>query len=109
MRHVIIGLLAGIGLTAAFTGWPAWAEPVHPIQKAGGNLITHVVQNEKGPLTVIVFDSQTKRMAVYHVQIGSGEIQLKSVRPIEWDLQLDGHNATSPLPEEIRNMIRGHQ
>ena len=107
MRHAILGVLAGIGLTAAMTGWPAGAEPIDGFRGAGGNLITHVVQSETGPLTVIVIDSQARIMAVYHVQDGNGEIQLKSVRPITWDLQLDGYNATSPLPEEIRKMLQG--
>jgi hypothetical protein len=106
MRHAMLGLLAGIGLTAAMAGWPAGAEPVNGFRGTGGDLITHVVRNETGSLTVIVIAAQTRVMAVYHVQDGSGEIQLKSVRPFTWDLQLDGHNATKPLPEEIRKMLQ---
>lgn len=106
MRHAIMGLLAGIGLTAALAGWPAGAEPVDGYRGKGGDLITHAVRSETGPLTVIVIDAQARTMAVYHVQDGSGEIQLKSVRTITWDLQLSGYNDTTPLPKDIRKMLQ---
>ena len=58
---------------------------------------------DKQQLTLI--DPQTHAMAVYHVDSASGEITLKSVRNIHWDLQMLEFNGKSPSPREIRAMI----
>lgn len=52
-----------------------------------------------------VVDSRTNRLAVYHVSQATGEIQLKSVRDISADLQLDHFNGSDPLPSAIRSML----
>ena len=57
---------------------------------------------------VTIIDPKTRVMAVYHVAAGaekSGEIELKSVRKFDWDLQMEEFNATSPLPREVRSQI----
>src|SRR4051812_16783097 len=54
-------------------------------------------------LTVI--DPETRVMSVYHVDLASGEIALKSVRNIHWDLQMIEFNSNSPLPQEIRSLL----
>jgi len=51
-----------------------------------------------------VIDPGTRRIAVYHVNRESGEIQLKSVRNIAWDLGMEYFNSGSPLPDEISKM-----
>ena len=113
MRPRIMGfaaffvLLAGSAWIVSMNAWPAVAKQPDNDRGMGGNLITHVWQSEKGPTTVIIIDASAKTMAVYHIENVSGKIELKSVRPITWDLQLNGYNATSPLPEEIRVMLQG--
>ena len=104
---VFFVLLAGIAWTVGMSAWPAVAKQPANDRGMGGNLITHVLQSEKGPTTVIVIDASAKTMAIYHIEESSGKIELKSVRPFKWDLQLDGYNATSPLPDEIRDMLQG--
>ncbi len=54
-------------------------------------------------LTVI--DPQTRVMSVYHIDVTSGAITLKSVRNIHWDLQMSEFNGVSPLPREIRALL----
>jgi hypothetical protein len=54
---------------------------------------------------VTVIDPATRAMSVYHVSLATGEVTLKSVRRIHWDLQMNEFNATHPLPGEIRSMI----
>jgi hypothetical protein len=54
-------------------------------------------------LTVI--DPHSRVMSVYHVDLASGTITLRSVRNITWDLQLREFNGVNPLPGEIRAML----
>lgn len=54
---------------------------------------------------VTIVDPKSRTMAVYHVKATTGEIELKSVRKFEWDLQMEEFNATSPLPREVRSQV----
>lgn len=49
-----------------------------------------------------VLDPQAKSLAVYHIEPTSGKLQLKSVRNLRWDLQMEHFNGQSPLPSELR-------
>jgi hypothetical protein len=44
-------------------------------------------------------------MSVYHLELSSGAITLRSVRNITWDLQLREFNGVAPLPQEIRALL----
>lgn len=57
---------------------------------------------------VTVVDPELGSLAVYHVDKVSGDIELRSVRKIEWDLVLEEYNGckTSPHPAEIRSMLK---
>ena len=44
-------------------------------------------------------------MGVYHIDLATGEVSLKSVRNIHWDLQMIEFNGTRPLPREVRSML----
>jgi len=71
-----------------------------------GGLITHFHEDPKGgPTRVVVVDPGLKRMAVYHVSVSSGEIQLKSVRNLTVDLQLQAYNSENPSPIEMQKML----
>jgi hypothetical protein len=52
-----------------------------------------------------VIDPETRSLAVYHIDTSSGEISLKSVRNIHYDLRMSEFNGTSPLPREVRSMV----
>jgi hypothetical protein len=54
---------------------------------------------------VVVIDSKTRVMSVYHIEHATGAISLKSVRSIQADLQMDEFNTQSPLPREIRAIL----
>jgi len=110
MRHAILGLIAGVGLTAVLTGWPADAEQFG--MNAGlpqGGLITYIQKSEKLPTSVFIIDPQRQTMAVYHVGQANGKIELKSVRNFSWDLSMIDHNSNKPLPLEIRNGLERQQ
>jgi hypothetical protein len=57
---------------------------------------------------VTVVDPDLGVIAVYHVDKTTGDIELRSVRKIEWDLGLEEYNGckTSPHPAEIRSMLK---
>ena len=52
-----------------------------------------------------VIDPEKHVLGVYHIDLTSGEIVLKSVRNIHWDLQMGEFNGTKPLPQEVRSML----
>jgi hypothetical protein len=54
---------------------------------------------------VTVIDPETRVLGVYHIDMASGEVALKSVRSLHWDLQMEQFNGTSPLPREVRSLI----
>ena len=54
-------------------------------------------------LTVI--DPQVHVVSVYHIELATGEISLKSVRNIHWDLQMSEFDGVNPLPREIRSLL----
>jgi nitrogen fixation protein len=72
---------------------------------AGGELLTiaAMVSDKVQQLTVI--DPRMRVMSVYHLELASGAITLKSVRNITWDLQLREFNGVAPLPQEIRTLL----
>ncbi len=100
-------LVAIVALVFSF-GWgridvtSVHGQPVMGGLGAGG-LITHFYDDPNGgPSRVIVIDPLLKRMAVYHVPVDKGEIQLKSVRNLTIDLQSQEINSPdfSPINQE---------
>lgn len=54
---------------------------------------------------IALVDPKQKVISVYGIDRTSGEIKLKSVRKVEWDLQLDEFNGKQPSPREIRSNV----
>ena len=108
MRNVALGGLFGAGLVIAICAWwcsiePAQAAPrTDQNQAQGEELITvsTVVDEHREQLTLI--DARQRVISVYHVARDTGEISLKSVRKIHWDLQMEEFNSASPRPREVR-------
>ncbi len=53
---------------------------------------------------ITVVDPIAKSMAVYHIEPATAKIQLKSVRSLLWDLQMEHFNGQTPLPSELRQV-----
>src|SRR5438045_2272395 len=51
---------------------------------------------------ITVIDPARRAICVYHVDLPTGSIALKSVRNIYGDLQIDDFNGLPPKPNEIR-------
>lgn len=72
---------------------------------AGLTAVATVVEGRYQQVTVL--DPAQRAMAVYHIRLDSGQIELKSVRNIQWDLQLVEFNGVRPLPQEIQSVLTG--
>lgn len=105
---VVLGTLLVLGLIVG-RGWSetpsAVGSPNVPYQSTS-NLITHVPPAEGGPQAIVVVDPATRVLAVYHVDKTTGEIALRSVRNVSFDLQMMEFNSGKPLPEEIHGMLK---
>lgn len=62
------------------------------------------IDNTRQQLTVI--DPRTHVLSVYHLDLPTGSVTLKSVRNLSWDMQLDEFNGIKPLPREIRAQMQ---
>ena len=104
-----LALVASFALAATVTlgsGERSPGESRPPAARAGaaGELLAltavhgHVQQ-------VSVIDSRERTLAVYHIDLQNGQCELKSVRRIHWDLQIEDFEGKSPLPEEVRTLV----
>ena len=71
---------------------------------AAGDMIGFSHSDASGTQTITLVHTGKSWMAVYHIDM-SGKIRLVSSRPIDADFSLQ-LNATSPLPDEIREIGR---
>jgi hypothetical protein len=110
MKATVFGVFGGAVLVGMF--WlvssgslPLFAQRVSAYEPAG-ELIAVPTTIEGGRIQqVTVIDPRTRVMNVYHVELSSGAITLKSVRNIHWDLQMIEFNGVKPLPAEIRGLL----
>ncbi|MGE0605995.1 MAG: hypothetical protein AB7O62_02635 [Pirellulales bacterium] len=109
MRATVCGLLLAAGLVVA--GWAAWpsanlaADQGLP-SDGRGELITQLVPLPNQTLQMLtVIDPRTQSLSVYHINPINGEIELKAVRCLRYDLQVEEFNGVSPLPREIRSLL----
>ncbi len=82
------------------------ASPVEALARVGaaGEMIGFSGSDASGTQTITLVHTGKSWMAVYHID-RSGKIRLVSSRPIDADFSLQ-LNATSPLPDEIRELGR---
>ena len=110
MRRSLFGVVLGTLLVLGLTTGQGLSEPTAVVEspivayQPTSNLITHVLRAESGPQAVVVVDPGQRVLAVYHVDKATGEIALRSVRNITWDLQMVEFNSGEPLPQDIRNL-----
>lgn len=105
-----VGVLLGAGLLFWAGGWcsgqqPAFAQLPAKQPSSSASLVTHTSNLPDGGQQLIVVDSSRLTVCVYHVDGGSGELALKSVRDIRWDLQMSEFNGVRPLPREIKSLL----
>lgn len=113
----LAGLMAILGCAGALA-WTAWASAgptavapgaglprsVECVSAAGLLAFSATLAEDRQQITLI--DPATRVMSVYHVEPKSGEIVLKAVRNVTWDMEMTVFNGTSPLPQEIRSQLQ---
>jgi hypothetical protein len=118
MRNVVLGIVAGFVVVWVFSSserqpnqlfaqYPATAGA--DAVSASGDLIALGSDVAEGRQQVTVIDPRSLVMTVYHVEHATGTISLKSVRNIRADLLMDVYNTASPLPREIRAILKQKQ
>jgi hypothetical protein len=110
MRTAVLGVIGGVVLALMVGGWFSDRGTAHAqssTHRAGpaAELITHVTAIDERRQQLVVIDPTQRVVSVYHVELSTGELSLKSVRNIHWDLQMSEFNGQSPLPREIRSLM----
>ena len=113
MKTVLLGTLLSAGLAIAAMGalWDCGQvfaqRPTDPFQAAvaNGELIALATTIGDKYQQVTVIDPKQRVMSVYHVELATGKISLRSVRNIHWDLQMTEFNGDNPLPQEIQSLL----
>ncbi|GAB6165736.1 hypothetical protein JCM19992_17360 [Thermostilla marina] len=77
------------------------AEPRLPA--AADGLIALSVEAGPHAQQITVIHPQREVMAVYHVDTTTGQIALRSVRSLRWDLLMTEFNAVNPTPRELES------
>ena len=108
MKATVFGAILGAGLVVAALGLHpergrAYADPY--TSDRGDDLITLAASAGEDRQQLTVVDPKTRVLSVYHINLANGEVTLKSVRNINWDLQMVEFNGVSPLPREIRSLL----
>ena len=112
MKNLLFGALAAVGFLVALVvafdlGSTAFGQrgAAYQTPNAGAELIVvPATVGEKTQLLTVV-DPRSQAMSVYHVDLATGKIALRSVRSLRWDLQMSYMNNENPLPQEIRTLL----
>ena len=113
MKRVVLGTLVGVGLVTAALSSPNNGRRLCSTCGPGlagrrdGRLGTDCradLVGEKSQMLTVV-DPRQRVLSVYHIDLTTGKITLKSVRNIQWDLQMAYLNNENPLPQEIRSLL----
>ncbi len=76
-----------------------------PSLAAAGDWMAFCSETGNGPTQITLIDAKAHVISVYHIDRATGEIELKSVRKVEWDLRMEEFNGVRPLPKEIRALL----
>ena len=100
---LVVSLIAVVGFGEGNPAAPA-TEIRHAI--ARGELIAFEAAVGDSIQQLTVVDPKRKSISVYHIELKTGKIQLRSVRNIDSDLRIEEYNAAHPLPHEIRSQLQ---
>jgi len=103
----------GLGTVVLVCGALLWAATEPGFPKAGftqgltpspGWIVTSTVSDNRQQ--IVVADPAQQSLAVYHVDLATGRIALKSVRHIRFDLMMTEFNTESPSPGELEALLK---
>ena len=106
MRAALSGVIVGLFvLVAGVVGFPQ-AEAQRPAGQSAAasspDLVALSFDAGEGRQQITVVDPRQRVLAVYHIDRATGALALKSVRSLQWDLQIEDYNSASPAPRDIR-------
>ena len=100
MKRAILGTLVGMGLVMAAA---AVAEPRGEYLAQRGAPATSAPTAVAGTELIVVPTSLGDKTQML---TATGKIALKSVRNIQWDLQINDLNNENPLPQQIQSLLQ---
>ena len=111
MKTLIVGLLVGggivlVGAQIAYRPDSAFAQTSAPYPRGATSELIALNTTAEGHQQLTIIDPRARVIGVYHIDSARGEIALKSVRNIHWDLQLTEFNSAAPLPREISSLLQ---
>ncbi|QGJ72407.1 Hypothetical protein PBC10988_41280 [Planctomycetales bacterium 10988] len=113
-KGILLGVMLGVAVTLfGICGLPAFSQVPTPKtagtfgSETGPHLHSHSVLVE-GKQQVVLVDTEQKTMAVYQIELSTGKVALKSVRKINWDLEMQSFNTNDPQPFDIQQMLQSN-
>jgi hypothetical protein len=115
MKRMMLGTLLGFLVAVAAVvaaeqrndGFvPRGTPPVAMATPTAGSelIVTPTIVGDKTQVLTVV-DPRQRVLSVYHIELATGKIALKSVRNLQWDSQIMYLNNEPPLPQEIRSQM----
>ena len=104
-RFACILLVGAVAWFAVPAQQPAHSQTASASGRGAGEELQIVsVMLPSGVQQLTILDVAGRTLAIYHVEPTAGKLQLKSVRRLAWDLQMEHFNGQSPLPSELRQV-----
>ncbi|HOA51649.1 MAG: hypothetical protein WBH86_05145 [Thermogutta sp.] len=75
-----------------------------PTTQTPGWIVTAAVGDNRQQ--IVIADPAQQSLAVYHVDLTTGRIALKSVRHVRYDLLMTEFNTDSPSPRELEALLK---
>lgn len=101
---VTVVLLFGAVLWAATEpGFPG-GRSTQGVTPSQGWIVTSAVTDNRQQ--IVVADPVQQSLAVYHVDLVTGRIALKSVRHVRFDLMMTEFNTDAPSPRELEALLK---
>ena len=102
----VVASLVGAMFVASLAPSVGWAQRNEAsLNRSSTGLVVTTMPAGEQRQQVTVIDPETRVLSVYHIDLATGAVVLKSVRNIHWDLQMVEFNATSPLPREVKALL----
>ncbi len=111
MRAVQAGLMMSLMVASLAIGMSLSSSHVQAQRPVAGErgaetLIAIPGPESEGRQSLVVIDRYQQTMASYHIDSESGQINLRCVRSVRGDLQMDNFNGTEPSPEKIQALLQ---
>jgi hypothetical protein len=114
MRRAILGALVGVGFVMVAVavaeqrgdGLAQRGTPPTAVAAAAGSemIVVPTSLGDREQMLTIV-DPRQRVLCVYHIDLATGKIALRSVRNIQWDLRINDLNNEKPLPQEVQTLV----